>query len=365
MSTQHVPTHRLSALPDIVCKYLNFLVFIKSCSPHTIRAYTRDLGQAFGFEKLGKISEGGPGGPPYLFLRGATKPEKRSSVPLAPIPPMTSRDENRSSSYLVDEDVLTSEVLLSASRQALRMWGILSPASRNRKAACLKGFFKWLFQEHQIETDISIHITCPKVPHRLPHYLSVDEILAVLRAQTDWVRTATSEAERLLRWQEYVLLLLLYGGGLRVSEACTLKWSAVSEVKRTVKVLGKGEKERLVAVPTVVIQALKRLRGEGRRGDEFVFGTIPLDTRKAYSMVRAAGARAGLIKHLHPHALRHSFATHLLSGGANLRTLQELLGHQSLQATQRYTHVSIDGLARTMEALHPLAKKPKGSSVKG
>ncbi|HWU44604.1 MAG TPA: tyrosine-type recombinase/integrase, partial [Bdellovibrio sp.] len=90
--------------------------------------------------------------------------------------------------------------------------------------------------------------------------------------------------------------------------------------------------------------------------EEFVFGEEALSQRRAYEMVRQSGVRAGLLKPLHPHALRHSFATHLLSSGANLRTLQELLGHESLQATEKYTHLGIDQLARTMEQLHPLGK---------
>ena len=88
--------------------------------------------------------------------------------------------------------------------------------------------------------------------------------------------------------------------------------------------------------------------------NEYVFGETALNPRTAYEMIRQSGARAGLLQPLHPHALRHSFATHLLSSGANLRTLQELLGHESLTATEKYTHLGIDQLARTMERVHPL-----------
>jgi integrase/recombinase XerC/integrase/recombinase XerD len=99
----------------------------------------------------------------------------------------------------------------------------------------------------------------------------------------------------------------------------------------------------------------------GLQGD-FVFGNSALSTRKGYEIVRRAGQSAGLLKPLHPHALRHSFATHLLESGANLRSLQELLGHRTLQATQRYTHVSLNQLARTLEERHPLSR---GTKAKG
>ncbi len=145
-----------------------------------------------------------------------------------------------------------------------------------------------------------------------------------------------------------------------MSEACSLRWTDIRMKERVLKVLGKGGKERLVAVPGKVTRALRPLAGSG---DEFVFGAAALDARRAYDWVRDAGRRAGLLKPLHPHALRHSFATHLLASGANLRALQELLGHASLQATQKYTHVSIDQLARTLERHHPLSS-PKGAKRK-
>ena len=219
--------------------------------------------------------------------------------------------------------------------------GDLSPAARNRKAACLKSFLNWLFEKELLKRQLALQIHMPKVPHRLPHHLSADEAIEVLRV------ASLVEGEQ-GRYDE-ALILLLYGGGLRVSEACSLKWSAVDFSARVIRVLGKGSKERLVALPERVLTCLKALP---RTGD-FVFGIEPLSTRRAYDRVRSAGARALLLQPLHPHALRHSFATHLLTSGANLRTLQELLGHSTLQATQRYTHIGIDQLANTLEKFHP------------
>lgn len=145
------------------------------------------------------------------------------------------------------------------------------------------------------------------------------------------------------------LILLLYGGGLRVSEACALQWKDLVEGARSLRIRGKGGRERVVAVPERTWEALTALKREGAT----VFNG--LGERKAYEWVRQAGARAGLLKPLHPHALRHSYATHLLTSGADLRVLQELLGHRSLAATQKYTHLSLDHLARSLEKHHPLS----------
>jgi integrase/recombinase XerC/integrase/recombinase XerD len=264
---------------------LDSLENVESYSAHTLRSYRIDLAQAFG-------------------------------VLTAPDPEILP----------IDLNALDDSELLGFCRTALSAWAAsgLSPAARNRKAACLKSFLNWLFEKELIKRDLALQIHMPKVPHRLPHH--------------------RSEA----RYDE-ALVLLLYGGGLRVSEACGLRWSAVDFSARVLRVLGKGSKERLVALPDRVLKCLSKLP---RTGD-YVFGSEPLSTRRAYDRVRAAGARAALLQPLHPHALRHSFATHLLTSGANLRTLQELLGHSTLQATQRYTHIGIDQLANTLEKFHP------------
>lgn len=240
--------------------------------------------------------------------------------------------------------------ILSECRAALSGWSRLAPASRNRKAAALKSFLHWLHEEGVTERDLALQIHGPKVPVRLPHHLSMDEALSLVKSLDGQVANAKSEGDRSTACRDRALVLLLYGAGLRVSEACELKWSQIDESTRVIRIKGKGSKERLVATPSKVLQALEAVRAKGAT---FVFGEEPLSTRRAYDIVKSQGARAGLLQPLHPHALRHSFATHLLSSGANLRTLQELLGHQTLQATQRYTHIGIDQLARTMEEFHP------------
>jgi site-specific recombinase XerD len=314
-------------LADKACKYLNYMALVQSVSPQTVRAYASDLDQAYKIRKLGEFAVDLDSTPPCSFSPFRSGRLEKLTATLNP------------------------DVLLKMSREALTEWSALSPASRNRKSACLKSFLHWLYQEGHIDRDLSDQIYSPKVPVRLPHFISLDEALAVLKAVEDEVEKAKNDKSKKTAVQKRALILLLYGGGLRVSEACNLKWTDLQRNKNVIRILGKGSKERLVAVPKAVMIAIGALP----RKTEFLFGQNPLNTRIAYSLVREAGQRAQLIKPLHPHALRHSFATHLLASGANLRTLQELLGHSSLAATQKYTHMSIDQLARTMEKHHPLA----------
>lgn len=239
---------------------------------------------------------------------------------------------------------VSEETLLDLFRSATEKWSSLSVASKNRKISCLKSFFRWLYQEQILDRDIASQIHAPKVPRKIPHFISVDEALLILRTLTE---SGSQEQDALL------LFLLLYGGGLRISEACHLRWSNLNLEKREVRILGKGQKERIVAWPERVWVELHRRTKSG----DYIWGERPLSPRKGYDWVRKAASKAGLMSPLHPHALRHSYATHLLTSGADLRVLQELLGHSSLSSTEKYTHLSMDHLARMLDHHHPLAKK--------
>jgi integrase/recombinase XerC/integrase/recombinase XerD len=320
-----MPSNARSNLAILATKYLKHLSFAKAASGYTSKSYATDLGQFL--QPVGIKT----------ILYAA---ERESSFWVV---------FSDNSEFNFDESAaLPVEIneLKSLVRRAQDLWRPLAPASRNRKLACLKSFFNWLYQESWIDEDLAAQVQMPKVPQKLPHFISVDEVVAVVKALT-----AVSEpaAERSL-----ALVLLLYGGGLRVSEACALKWSNLDFEQKTARVLGKGGRERLVVLPSGCWPVLKSMKA---RGGTYVFGDAPLSSRQAYQMVRDAGARAGLVKPLNPHALRHSFATHMLSSGADLRVLQELLGHTSLTATQKYTHLSVDHLARALESHHPLSKK--------
>lgn len=269
---------------------------IKSSSEHTLKAYARDLAQTFG---------------------------------------KTSAIEDRE--------------ILPICHQAQLGWAELEPSSRNRKTAVLKSFLGYLFEQKLISSDLRHQLKAPKIPRKLPHYISVDEVLSLLR----------SFRVNNVPFREQALFFLLYGGGLRISEACNLKWSHINQSLRTLRILGKGGRERLVVLPArafLPLIELKKLIESDMNETYFVWGKEPLDPRTGFGWIRSMGLKAGLLRPLNPHALRHSFATHLLSSGANLRTLQELLGHTSLTATEKYTHLTVDQLARTLEKHHPLKR---------
>lgn len=310
-------------LSDLIAKYLKYLAFSKTASQHTSKSYAKDLEQFFTPVGLKKILYS-----PELHDTNFQWREETSGAPEKPL-----------------EELFNDLLPL-----ALEKWRDLKPASRNRKTAVLKSFCNWLFDEKEISRNLSQDIFTVRVPAQIPHFLSVDEALTLLQ------KTKASCEEGVMPWTHLLLLLLLYGGGLRVSEACGLKKSDILKSSRQIRVTGKGNKERLVALPDLFWQALAKFTLDS----EFLFGDIPLNPRKAYSIVRTCGEQALLLSPLHPHALRHSFATHLLTSGTDLRALQELLGHSSLTATQKYTHLSLDHLARAMEQAHPLSslKRP-------
>lgn len=295
---------------ELIPKYLKFINNIKSCSDLTIKAYTSDLKQV------------------YLDINNK---------------------------QFINKSMTESELWL-ITRPALSKWGHLSLASRNRKIATLKSFFNWLYQENLIEKNFADLLVCPTVPKKIPDFLSVDEVTSVIQSYSVPAGHSLSHKEIL----EKTLFVLLYGGGLRISEACQLKWKDLDFKYRKILIHGKGNKERLLILPEFCISNLKTLKIENEKfyasKPEFVFGEKTLNPRTGFEMIRNAGLRAGLLNKLHPHSLRHSFATHLLASGANLRVLQSLLGHESLTATEKYTHLNIDALGRMIESKHPLSK---------
>ncbi len=300
-------------LSELAAKYLNFQVFAKNSSRHTSKSYANDLKQ---------------------FLNGLGDYE-------ICIEDDSYRFEASSGSDLkLPKDL---EAVKKLVRETQMGWSDLKASSRNRKYASLKGFFNWLEDGEFLPAGFSSIIESPKVPQKIPHYLSVDEA-------TSLVKSAAKTGRR-----EKTLVLLLYAAGLRVSEACELTWRNVDFNHSIIKVKGKGGKERQLSI----IKSLKSALLEMAKYKEgkFVFGKAALNPRTAYQIIKDEGAKAGLLKPLHPHALRHSFATHMLSSGVDLRVLQELLGHESLTATQKYLHLSLDSLSRTVEGAHPLGRE--------
>jgi integrase/recombinase XerC len=216
-----------------------------------------------------------------------------------------------------------------------------------RKQSAFRTFFKWLRRQNPSLTDPTTLLRSPKLPKPLPRALGAEEVMAMMQPPR-----AGPTALR-----DHAGLLLLYGLGLRVSELATLRHEDLDLDARLARVKGKGNKERILPVPQGCVEALvayARTRPAGA-GPYFLVGRDagkPLSTRTLARLVDKAALTA-LGRHVSPHLLRHSFATHLLSGGANLREIQTLLGHSSLSTTQRYTKVSIERLLEVYDKAHP------------
>jgi integrase/recombinase XerC len=241
------------------------------------------------------------------------------------------------------------------------------PATVARKIAALRTFYRFLKRHGLCERNVAALLRTPKVPRPLPKVLAVDDMFDVV-TQPDQ-RDAPALAAR-----DRALLELMYGSGVRVSEAATLTLERLDLAQADVRVHGKGSKERVLPLGAECIAALYRylaLRpslqhprtGAQHPNAVFLgrFGT-QLGVRQIRALVKRYGVEALGHGDLHPHALRHSCATHLLDAGADLRGIQELLGHASLSTTQRYTHVSVDRLLEVYAKAHPLARKPRADA---
>ena len=238
----------------------------------------------------------------------------------------------------------------------------LAPTSLRRRAAAIRSFYRFAFGEGLIPNDVAAHLDLPRMPRLLPETLTVAEVERLLDA-------AGSPEPDDPRLRDRTLIELLYAAGLRISEALRLDLEDVSLDGAFVRVIGKGDKERLVPIGEVAIDVL-RIWIAGQRaglvaahhvepirgGPLFVGGRGGrLSRQQAWSAVKRAAAAAGLSDRVSPHTLRHSFATHLLEGGADLRIVQELLGHASISTTQLYTHVTGERIREVYARAHPRA----------
>jgi integrase/recombinase XerC len=247
--------------------------------------------------------------------------------------------------------------LAAADSRAVRAWLAdlyargLDPASIGRKLAALRSCGRFLVRRGVIERNHAREVRGPRQPRKLVAVLPIDEATQLVEAR------AVSGASRP---RDVAILELLYASGLRVSELSGLDVDALDRPARAVRVLGKGRKERIVPYGEPAARALQAwlgVRGE-QAGPLF---TNPrgrrLSVRSIYTIVRRSARAAGITRPVSPHTLRHSFATHLLDGGADLRMIQELLGHSRLSTTQRYTHVAADQLMKVYDRAHPRASQ--------
>jgi integrase/recombinase XerD len=232
----------------------------------------------------------------------------------------------------------------------------LAPTSLRRRAAAIRGFYRFAFGEGAIGTDVAARLDLPRQPRLLPETLDVAEVERLL--------DAAGEATR-----ERSLIELLYASGLRISEALQLDLEDLSFDAATVRVMGKGGRERVVPVGEVALDWLRRWIADDRppllatshvapsRGGPLFLGDRGrrLARQQAWSAVKRAASAAGLADRVSPHTLRHSFATHLLEGGADLRIVQELLGHASINTTQLYTHLTGERIRAVYARAHPRA----------
>ena len=238
----------------------------------------------------------------------------------------------------------------------------MSRATIARRAAAARTFTAFAHERGLLATDPGLQLGTAKVRRRLPEVLAVDQIRAVLLAGAP--ARADGDATTALALRDAAIMELLYATGIRVIELCGIDVDDIDDSRRTVRVLGKGSKERVVPYGVPAAKAVDAWRRRGRRllatdrSEGALFLGLRggrLDPRMVRRVVHARIAAAGSVPDTGPHGLRHTAATHLLEGGADLRSVQELLGHASLATTQIYTHVSIDRLVSAYRQAHPRA----------
>jgi len=322
-------------IKQAIKKFIEYLHYVRNASPSTLRNYKKDLEQ---------------------FLEYLTPPDAK---------PM--------SLTAVDHLVIREFVGHLHDRG-------LKKSSIGRKVAALRSFFKFCVREGMLRDNPARLVATPKLPKRLPAVLTAEEMNNFLdslgtdkalkkgpRGISKVRRYRAAEELRVSLQRDRAILELLYASGLRVSELTGLNMGDVDGREQTVRVLGKGRKERIVPFGSKALAALEAywpgreqwLRKAGSRSAyEAVFLNPAggrLTTRSVRNIVKKYTRLANINWDLHPHSLRHAFATHLLADGADLRAIQELLGHASLSTTQRYTHATIEQLMAVYDKAHPRA----------
>ncbi|MEP7012559.1 MAG: tyrosine recombinase XerC [Acidobacteriota bacterium] len=306
----------------LIQSWLEHLDGERALSPHTLRAYEGDL---VGF--LGFLSED--------FLGKDPKTIEPTEI-----------------------DPLAIRSFLAA--QTKRG---LSRRSQGRALAAVRGFFRWLAREGIVKANPAQGVRTPKAPKTLPRHLRPGEIESLL---------AAPDVNETFGHRDRAILELLYATGLRVGELVSLDWSDLDLSARTLRVIGKGNKERMLPFNRAAESALRdwlarwepladpaRLAADPSEAEPVFLSSKGrrLSDRSVRRILDRHVAAASLAAGVHPHTLRHTFATHLLENGADLRAIQELLGHSSLSTTQKYTHIEIDRLLNVYRESHPRARK--------
>lgn len=231
----------------------------------------------------------------------------------------------------------------------------LSAKSLQRRLSACRSYYAWLLKHGHIAVSPAAALRAPKAPRKLPQVLDADEAVRLVEVPTDAP----------LGLRDRALLELVYSSGLRLSELCALRWRDLDLASGLVTVLGKGGKQRLVPVGSHAIAALRAWqRDSGGHAEAHVFpgrdgGAI--SQRAVQIRIKQLGVRQGMFKDVHPHMLRHSFASHILESSGDLRGVQELLGHSDIATTQIYTHLDFQHLAKVYDAAHPRARRKKST----
>lgn len=229
----------------------------------------------------------------------------------------------------------------------------LSATSLQRRLSACRSFYGWLLKQGSITANPAAAVRAPKAVRKLPQVLDVDEAVQLVELPTDGP----------LGLRDRALLELFYSSGLRLAEVCALRWVDMDFGQCLVTVLGKGSKQRVVPVGSHALKALAEWRDSRREGlTIFVFpgrNDKPITSRAIQLRLRQLAQRQGVFKRVHPHLLRHSFASHMLESSGDLRAVQELLGHADIATTQIYTHLDFQHLAKVYDAAHPRAKRKR------
>jgi integrase/recombinase XerD len=320
MKAATAPARALSPAAQAVNSYLDHLAVERGSSSNTLSSYRRDLRRYLDF----------------LATRSVTS--------------------------LSEVDAATVGQFLAALREGDPDHQPLSAASAARAVVAVRGLHKFAYADGQVSSDVAREVKPPAPPRRLPKAISVDDVERLLDA-ADFDQTPLSVRDR-------ALLEVLYGTGARISEAVGLDVDDIDLAQKSVLLRGKGGKQRLVPLGSFAAKALSaylvRIRPDlvrVGRGTPKVFLNSrggPLSRQSAWTVLRSAAEKAGLTVDISPHTLRHSFATHLMEGGADVRVVQELLGHASVTTTQIYTLVTVDQLREVYATAHPRALRTSG-----
>jgi integrase/recombinase XerC len=299
----------MTSLGEYIDKFIRYLEVEKGVSAHTVRAYRKDLNEFSGYVK--------------------TQPEK--------------------------VDIFDVRGFIAA-----QVSGGLNKSTVSRRLSSIRSFFKFLYREGYIKVNPAKLVSNPKVPKLLPRYLSVDDMFSLIEKP---------EGIGFIPARDRAILEFLYSSGLRVSELSGLNTDDLNIRESLIKIRGKGRKERIVPVGSKAVEAVKsylveRMLLKSRDKALFLNRRRTRLTDRSVRRIVVKYARAlAMNGKIGPHTLRHSFASHLLQGGADLRVIQELLGHSSLSTTQKYTHLDIRHLMDVYDKAHPFAKD--GGTING